>query len=592
MPNKQIEKLLFSTAILVLISLMMLWAGHAFAQVLTAKVAISPEPPSITSLVAADPNNSGAGFSSGDTITVRFSDPTNREGGNGVQTKDAVNDLFSFSSSLDGAYSGRWINPSTFVITIGSDVGTVVPQVGAFKVTVVGAIKNAAGTSESSTSESPVLEGSFGSPSGPFIIDFVVDDPDNSDPAYSSGDVFTIRFSEPTNRPGGTGAQLKPAVDNLFSFTNSLGNDHDAYTGQWINPKTFKITVSSVNNGNPKIGVTTVEPAGTTPIKNPAGTSLASIGKSSPLSGSFGRFSVTKDVGSGSILVATLPSGTSSSVKLPSGTSGQVTIQKSETSSNTVSGGTVEFIGNIVDISVGGGASCQNGCEISFSFSSADLPSGKDPLSVKIFHDANNDGDFADSGEQLSTSVVEQFSDLYVATATITSTSNLGVGFVTPTPSQPTPSTPSTTSSGHGGGGRSGLSVGGPSPGPSGGATGGIGGKIKPENKESPFFPKETIELEAASFPKNPNIPNWVRNVASWWSQGILSEKYFVLGVSYMVDEKIIEVHPPEKKVPQAKTAPQWTKNVASWWSQGKISDDDFIKYAGWLVEHGLLPLE
>lgn len=90
---------------------------------------ILPDPPKITSIVAVDPSNSAVGFSNGDTITVRLSEQTNRPGGTGTQSKTAVDSLFSFSDPLGDCYSGQWVDPSTFVITV-NNVWETDPQIG------------------------------------------------------------------------------------------------------------------------------------------------------------------------------------------------------------------------------------------------------------------------------------------------------------------------------------------------------------------------------------------------------------------------------------------------------------------------------
>ena len=37
------------------------------------------------------------------------------------------------------------------------------------------------------------------------------------------------------------------------------------------------------------------------------------------------------------------------------------------------------------------------------------------------------------------------------------------------------------------------------------------------------------------------NIPEWIKNNAKWWSDGIISDQDFVSGIEFMIKEKIIE---------------------------------------------------
>ncbi len=102
---------------------------------------------------------------------------------------------------------------------------------------------------------------------------------------YSVGDTITIKFDSNTNTPGGTGIQIRTKVNDLFTFTESIGQ---RYKGQWITADTFTITIDSVNNAVTLIGTTTVTPSRITPILSSDETSEPSFAISSVLSGDFG----------------------------------------------------------------------------------------------------------------------------------------------------------------------------------------------------------------------------------------------------------------------------------------------------------------
>ncbi|MDH3203089.1 MAG: hypothetical protein OEL81_00220 [Nitrosopumilus sp.] len=86
-------------------------------------------------------------------------------------------------------------------------------------------------------------------------------------------------------------------------------------------------------------------------------------------------------------------------------------------------------------------------------------------------------------------------------------------------------------------------------------------------------------------------IPDWIRNNASWWVQGNIDNKAFVGGIQFLIKEGLIQI--PETT--QSDTAessleiPTWIKNNADWWSQGLISDNDFIKGITFMVENGII---
>ena len=125
---------------------------------------IGPLPgPEIVSIIAGGETS---GFTDGDTITITFSEDTNRPI---VSTKADIDNLFTFSDSLrvDNDYVGTWSSATTLVITIiDVDVGSAGPQFDVFTMTViadgVNDLKNIDETSQASTSTSPTLDGNFG----------------------------------------------------------------------------------------------------------------------------------------------------------------------------------------------------------------------------------------------------------------------------------------------------------------------------------------------------------------------------------------------------------------------------------------------
>ena len=85
------------------------------------------------------------------------------------------------------------------------------------------------------------------------------------------------------------------------------------------------------------------------------------------------------------------------------------------------------------------------------------------------------------------------------------------------------------------------------------------------------------------SFAQNQSsIPDWVKNNADWWSQGLISDKDFAAGLGFMVKEKIIQVEnvdvDPEGAIviDENITIPDWIHNNARWWADGAITDGDF----------------
>ena len=90
----------------------------------------------------------------------------------------------------------------------------------------------------------------------------------------------------------------------------------------------------------------------------------------------------------------------------------------------------------------------------------------------------------------------------------------------------------------------------------------------------------------------NTTVPEWVKNNAGWWAQGLIGNNDFVEGIEYMINESIIDV-PPRTSGPEtgSNEIPEWVKNNAGWWAQGLIETEDFLKGIEFLVEQGIIKI-
>ena len=125
--------------------------------------AYAVDPPRITSLVVNDPDNMDNLYSNGDTIVITFGPDTNMPGGTGIQTKAAVNALFTSTAPLGQQYRGQWTTPDTFTITI-INPNNAALVIGSTTVTPAGItpILSVDETSVQSSATSPKLSGDFG----------------------------------------------------------------------------------------------------------------------------------------------------------------------------------------------------------------------------------------------------------------------------------------------------------------------------------------------------------------------------------------------------------------------------------------------
>ena len=131
--------------------------------ILGAAPPIPADAPIIISLTADDPDNLDDIYSIEDTITIQFDSNTNTPGGIGLQKKQQVDDLFTFTDIPAQAYNGQWITSNTFVITIKS-INNAEITIGQTRVTPTGTtpILPADNTPDASYLTSPVLDGDWG----------------------------------------------------------------------------------------------------------------------------------------------------------------------------------------------------------------------------------------------------------------------------------------------------------------------------------------------------------------------------------------------------------------------------------------------
>ena len=164
-----------------------------------------------------------------------------------------LNELVSFTATVadDGGapisyYVFRTVDPSGAlvgnVVSYGPSYQRSFTEGGAWEVYVVahnGYFLSAATPPLDDVGEPETID--VGSGVAPGILSFTASDPDNCDSFYGAGDTLTIVFDADTDQGGLDSEPLtKAQTDGLFLFSRSVGLD---YTGQWIDPATFVITV-------------------------------------------------------------------------------------------------------------------------------------------------------------------------------------------------------------------------------------------------------------------------------------------------------------------------------------------------------------
>ena len=108
-----------------------------------------------------------------------------------------------------------------------------------------------------------------------------------------------------------------------------------------------------------------------------------------------------------------------------------------------------------------------------------------------------------------------------------------------------------------------------------------------------------SILIPNSSAQEETQIPNWIKNVAGWWAANEISEKEFLAGIEYLINNNIIFIPfmpcglaaatAASDSTLAAKLVPDWVKKTAGWWATDQIEDADFINGMKYLIEKNIL---
>ena len=87
-------------------------------------------------------------------------------------------------------------------------------------------------------------------------------------------------------------------------------------------------------------------------------------------------------------------------------------------------------------------------------------------------------------------------------------------------------------------------------------------------------------------------IPDWIKNNAGWWADGLIGDEDFLQGIGYLIQNDILVIPETEQGTSSGGGIPDWVKNNAKWWSDGLIGDSDFVSGIQFLVEEGVMSTE
>jgi len=99
-----------------------------------------------------------------------------------------------------------------------------------------------------------------------------------------------------------------------------------------------------------------------------------------------------------------------------------------------------------------------------------------------------------------------------------------------------------------------------------------------------PYTPTEKPNgLEKVYFT---TIPEWVKPIAKWWSEGNIEDSEFGSALLYLIENKIIKIPPVEIQSISEDKIPEWVKNNAGWWADSSIDDEAFVSGIQYMIEN------
>ena len=105
-----------------------------------------------------------------------------------------------------------------------------------------------------------------------------------------------------------------------------------------------------------------------------------------------------------------------------------------------------------------------------------------------------------------------------------------------------------------------------------------------------PYTPTE--KPENSNKDSQISIPDWIKPVAKWWSEGQIEDAEFVKALHFLIENKIMgmQVIPADSNT--ASKIPDWIRENAGWWADGQINDESFVSGIQYMMENGIILIE
>jgi hypothetical protein len=93
-------------------------------------------------------------------------------------------------------------------------------------------------------------------------------------------------------------------------------------------------------------------------------------------------------------------------------------------------------------------------------------------------------------------------------------------------------------------------------------------------------------------------LPEWIKNNAGWWATDQIDDDTFKAGIEFLIKSEIKKIDKmrvgadnsnQDESDTENKTILKWIKNNAGWWAEDKLTDDDFMLGIEYLVENKII---
>ena len=85
-------------------------------------------------------------------------------------------------------------------------------------------------------------------------------------------------------------------------------------------------------------------------------------------------------------------------------------------------------------------------------------------------------------------------------------------------------------------------------------------------------------------------LPTWLKSTARWWGKDQISDREFIDGLQFLIQNKIISVSESNGSLHNDEI-PSWVKNNARWWANNQISNEEFVRGIQFMVDSNIIQL-